>query len=245
MKYSTILKQIEHRPFEYPKRAWTFYQEWNKAVFLHWEIDVKLIRPYLPKGIELDTLNGKTWVSLVAFDMNNIGIKNLPKPPYISDFQEINIRVYIIKNGKPSVYFLNMEGSKRSSCKVLKMASKFPYRYSKMNRNESVYQSNNKVFNDSFHIEYHLKNDSVKKDKTDTWLTERYAVFQDHKNHIIEYDVHHTEWPMQHIIVKNVKINYPRFNHLINNKPNRIHYSSGVQVLTWDKICHKNILKQI
>ena len=235
MKNKDILKQKEHRPFEYPKRSWTFYQEWNNAIFLHWEVSPELIKPLLPKNIELDIIKGKTWVSLVAFDMNNIGIRNLPKIPHISDFQEINIRVYITCNGKPSVYFLSMEGSKQSSCKVLKVLSKFPYRYSKMSRNESKYKSENDTFNDTFNIEYELKNESVKKDETDLWLTERYAVFQDYKKHIIEYDVHHVEWPTQKINIKNLELNYPRFSHLITNQPDKVHYSSGVQVLTWGK----------
>ncbi|PIA78851.1 hypothetical protein BFR04_04790 [Gaetbulibacter sp. 4G1] len=235
MKSSEILKQTSHRSFEYPKRSWKFYQEWNEAVFLHWEVNETLIKPLLPKNIELDIINGKTWVSLVAFNMNNIGIKSLPKIPHISDFHEINIRVYVVCNRKPSVYFLSMEGSKRSSCRVLKTLSKFPYRYSKMKRNESNYDSKNTAFNDSFHIKYKLDSLPVKKDKTDLWLTERYTVFQDYKKHIIEYDVHHVEWPIQNIHIENLKINYPRFNHIINNKPDRVHYSKGVQVLTWDK----------
>lgn len=239
MKTKDILKEKKHRLFEYPKCPWIYYQEWNKALFLHWEISPELIKPYLPKGIEIDLIDGKTWVSLVAFDMNNIGVRNLPKIPHISDFQEINIRVYVICNGKPSVYFLSMEGSKKSSCKVLKALSKFPYRYSKMKRTASNFKSKNDRFNDSFSVKYNLKNSPVTKDKTDLWLTERYAVFQDYKKHIIEYDVHHIEWPMQSIYIENLKIDYPRFSHIIDNNPDKVHYSKGVQVLAWNKRKHK------
>ncbi|MEP3837531.1 MAG: DUF2071 domain-containing protein [Algibacter sp.] len=235
MKAKEILRQKTHRPFKYPKRSWMFYQEWNKAIFLHWEVNPELIKPLLPKYIELDTINEKTWVSLVAFDMNNIGVRSFPKLPHISDFQEINIRVYVVCNGKPSVYFLSMEGSKKSSCKILKTLSKFPYRPSKMQRSEFKFQSENKTFNDGINMAYTLTEEPIKKDDTDLWLTERYAVFQDYKNHIIEYDVHHVEWPMQKIDINSLELNYTRFNHLINNQPDRVQYSSGVQVLTWDK----------
>ncbi|XMO88068.1 DUF2071 domain-containing protein [Algibacter sp. AS12] len=235
MKAKDILKQKSHRPFAYPKRSWKFYQEWNKAVFLHWEVTPELIKPLLPKPLVVDTLYDKTWVSLVAFNMNNIGVRSLPKIPHISDFQEINIRIYVVYNGKPSVYFLSMEGSKKTSCKVLKTLSKFPYRHSKMSRNASTFTSENNIFNDTFYIKYERNEAPIKKDQTDLWLTERYAVFQDYKKHIIEYDVHHVEWPMQNINISSLKLNYGRFNHLINNQPDRMHYSSGVQVLTWDK----------
>lgn len=235
MKAKSILKQTRHRTFDVPSRSWKFYQEWNDAIFLHWKVEPETINPFLPEGIKLDIVNGKTWVSLVAFNMNHIGIRSLPRLPHISDFHEINIRVYVVCNGKPSVYFLNMEGSKRSSCKVLKTMSKFPYQYSKMRRTDYSYESKSKDHKDSFYMEYRIGNDPIIKDDTDVWLTERYAVFQDYKGQIIEYDVHHVEWPMQAISIKKLELDYPKFNHIINNKPDKIHYSKGVQVLTWDK----------
>ena len=239
MRASEILNKANHRDFEYPKRPWKFYQEWNKAIFLHWEIEPELIKPLLPKSVELDTINNKAWVSLVAFDMNHIGIRNMPKIPHISDFHEINIRTYIKCNGKSSVYFLSMEGSKRSSCKVLKAISKFPYEHSKIRRTDFSYESHNSISNNSLELIYRLQIEATKKDATDIWLTERYAVFQDYKNKLIEYDVHHIEWPIQPILIKNLELNYPKFNHLINNQPNKVHYSEGVKVLTWDKRKHK------
>lgn len=239
MRAKEILQQTEHRPFEYPKRSWKFYQEWKHAIFLHWEVSPEYLQPWLPKSLELDVINGKAWISLVAFDMNHIGVRSILKIPHISDFHEINIRTYVICNGKPSVCFLSMEGSKRSSCKVLKTLSRFPYRYSKMKRQEGTFKSTNRPLNETFYLEYELENRPIIKDDTDIWLTERYAVFQDYKNHIIEYDVHHVEWPMQHINIKNLKVYYPRFGEFINNEPNKIHYSSGVQVLTWNKTKHR------
>jgi uncharacterized protein YqjF (DUF2071 family) len=213
-----ILKQTKHRAFMYPQRPWKFYQEWNKAIFLHWEVAPKLIQSLIPKGLGLDTIHGKTWISLVAFDMNNVGIRHLPKPPYVTDFHEINIRVYTICKGKPNVYFLSMEGSKRSSCKVLKTLFKLPYQYSKMKRHLFSYESKNKVSNNSFYIEFKLENTPISKDETDIWLTERYALVQDYRTNIIEYDVHHLEWPMQAITVEKLELNYPQFNQLIGRK---------------------------
>jgi uncharacterized protein YqjF (DUF2071 family) len=235
MNAKDILKQTKHRAFMYPSRSWKFYQEWNNTIFLHWEVAPSLIQPYLPESLKLDTINGKTWISLVAFDMNHVGLRSMPKLPYVSNFHEINIRAYTICEGKPSVYFLNMEGSKRSSCVVLKVLSKLPYRYSKMKRTSFSYESENRTSNDFFYIEYGLENQPILKDETDLWLTERYTLLQDYKHHIIEYDVHHLEWPMQRIRIKNLELDYPRFNPLIQNEPDRVHYSTGVQVLTWDK----------
>jgi uncharacterized protein YqjF (DUF2071 family) len=238
MKASDILNITYHRDFDIPKRSWKFYQEWNKAIFFHWEVEPEVVKPLLPNSVTLDMIDNKAWISLVAFDMNHIGVKNLPKIPHISDFHEINIRTYITCKDKPSVYFLSMEGSKRASCKMLKAFSKFPYVHSKMERNDFNYQSTNSNENNSFEVLYRTKMKSYQKNKTDRWLTERYAVFQEYKNSLIEYDVHHVEWPLEEIIIKDLKIDYPKFNHLITNKPDRMHYSEGVKVLTWDKRKH-------
>ena len=238
MKTSEILQYNNHRPFNCPAKPWTIYQEWNKAIFLHWEVDAEVIQAMLPKALDVDTINGKAWVSIVAFDMNNVKLRHLPKPPYISDFQEINIRTYVVCKGKPSVYFFSMEANNKLSCKLIKQISKFPYRFSEMNRSETSYTSKNDNLKESFKVEYTLDDALVVKDETDLWLTERYAVFQDYKNKIIEYDVHHIPWPMQNIICTSIMVNYPRFAFL-NNTPDKIHYSGGVQVLTWDKKEHK------
>lgn len=239
MRASEILNVTHHRDFDCPKRRWKFYQEWNKAIFLHWEHEPELIQPFLPQSFSLDTIDGKAWVSLVAFNMNHIGIRSLPKMPHISDFHEINIRTYIICKNKPSVYFLSMEGSKRSSCNILKDMSKFPYVHSKMKRTDFNYESKNALEQNKFEIVYRKQLKPFQKNKTDRWLTERYAVFQEYKNKLIEYDVHHVEWPLEQITIKDLKIDYPKFNHLINNQPDRIQYSEGVKVLTWDKRIYK------
>lgn len=54
-----ILKSISHRTWENPKKNWSFYQEWNNAIFLHWEIDKNLLIDFIPKNIEFDTFNNK------------------------------------------------------------------------------------------------------------------------------------------------------------------------------------------
>ncbi|MFC4722704.1 YqjF family protein [Geojedonia litorea] len=239
MKARDILSQVKHRPFDHPTRPWKFYQEWNKALFFHWEVDPILIQELLPKGIELDIINGKTWISLVAFNMNHVGVRSILKIPHISDFHEINIRIYVRFNNKPGVYFLSMEGSKRSSCRVLKTLSRFPYEYAEMKRTETNYMSFNRKQDNYFNTTYKIENPPIIKDEIDVWLTERYAVFQDYKKSIITYDVHHLEWPLYNLNIDELEINYPKLNFLLKDSPTRVHYSPGVKVLTWSKKRHR------
>ena len=40
---NSILCNIAHRPYELPPGNWRYYQEWNDAVFLHWEIPYDIL----------------------------------------------------------------------------------------------------------------------------------------------------------------------------------------------------------
>ena len=235
MTIQEILKTIEHRPWELPNKNWRFYQEWNNAVFLHWKVDINELDKFVPKELEIDLFEGKPWVSVVAFTMEKIRPKNLPAFPPISNFDEINIRTYIKSNNKTGVYFLSIEGGTRLSCKIAKGMSELPYRFSKMQRSENKFTSSNSKFNDEFDVEFDVGKAVTQKTDLDKWLTERYALFQDSGNSMNEFEIHHLEWPIHEVDLKKVEVNYPRFDKLIKNSPNKKQYSTGVQVIAWGK----------
>ena len=66
MTISDILNTTEHRPWKMPTESWKFYQEWNNAVFLHWQVELSELEKFVPKELEIDLFEGKPWVSVVA-----------------------------------------------------------------------------------------------------------------------------------------------------------------------------------
>lgn len=235
MTIREILNTTEHRPWEIPTESWKFYQEWNNAIFLHYQIELTELEKFVPKELEIDLFDGKPWISVVAFTMEKIRPKNLPPFPSISDFDEINIRTYIKSNNKTGVYFLSIEGGKNLSCKVAKGISELPYRFSTIKRSENKYISQNKEFNDKLSIEFTIGKELKEKTELDKWLTERYALFQDTDKSINEFEIHHLEWPINEIDLHELDLNYPRFEKLLKDKPSKIHYSKGVKVIAWSK----------
>jgi len=235
MTIREILNTTKHRPWKVPSEKWRFYQEWNNAIFLHWQVELSELEKFVPKELEIGLFDGKPWISLVAFTMEKIRPKNLPYFPPISNFNEINIRTYVKSNNKTGVYFLSIEGGKSLSCKVAKGMSELPYRFSKIKRTEKQYESNNSEFNDNLNIQYEIGKEITKKTELDKWLTERYALFQDTEKSINEFEIHHVEWPLNEINLRNLEFNYPRFDQLIKNEPNKIQYSNGVKVIAWGK----------
>jgi uncharacterized protein len=235
MTIKEILSITKHRPWEIPSEPWKYYQEWNNAVFLHWQVALPELEKLVPNELEIDLYEGKPWVSLVAFTMQKIRPKYLPAFSPISDFDEINIRTYVKKEGKTGVYFLSIEGGNRLSCKIAKSLSELPYRHSKMNRQETTYSSVNRPFNDKMNLRYSIGRELEEKSGLDKWLTERYVLFQDTVTAINQFEIHHMEGPLHTLEIKNIEIDYPRFNRLLSHLPDSKHYSTGVQVIAWDK----------
>lgn len=173
--------------------------------------------------------------------MEKIRPANLPSFPLISNFDEINIRTYVKKDSKAGVYFLSIEGGTRISCHIARILSELPYRYSKIKRTGPLYQSENAQLGDKMEIKYKVGPEIKEKAALDRWLTERYALFQDTETSINEFEIHHIEWPTHKVDIEEIDIEYPRFSRLLNNLPDRTHYSTGVQVIAWDrKITRKN-----
>jgi len=235
MTIREILNTTNHRPWEIPTDNWKYYQEWNNAIFLHYQVELTELKKIIPKELEIDLFDGKPWVSVVAFTMQKIRLKNLPSFPPISDFDEINIRTYVKSANKTGVYFLSIEGGKLASCKIAKGISELPYRYSKIKRTKNQYISNNKEFNDKLNVAFTIGKEIIEKTELDKWLTERYLLFQDTEKSINEFEIHHLEWPMNEVEIKKSVVNYQRFDKLIKSEPNKTHYSKGVKVIAWGK----------
>ena len=235
MTIKEILYSTEHRPWPILTDSWKYYQEWNNAIFLHWEVNYDELRKLVPEELEIDLIDGKPWVSLVAFTMENIRPKLLPSFPLISTFDEINIRTYVRASGKTGVHFLSIEAGNKLSCFVAEAMSGLPYRFSKMSRTKSRFESLNSHFGDSLSIDFQLGEEQEKKTELDKWLTERYALFQDGSSGINKFEIHHVEWPTKNITLETLNYDYTRFSNLFSGTPDKVQYSEGVKVIAWGK----------
>ena len=230
-----ILQITDHRPWPIPSSNWSFYQEWNDVVFLHWKVSAEELRMHVPDQIELDLFEGETWVSIVAFTMENLRPRQFPAADFVSTFPELNIRTYVRFNGKPGVCFLSIEAGSRVSAMLADLISGLPYRYSDMNRAQSSFSSLNSEASSKFHVDYSIGDKLEIRGELDTWLTERYALHQDDGPFINSFEIHHKEWPLCSLNVQNLAVHYPRFENLFSGAPDLAHYSAGVKVVAWPR----------
>lgn len=231
-----ILKEISHRPFEIPKGNWVYYQEWNKALFLHWIVPFELLREYVPNHLDLDTFKGNCYISLVAFTVEKIRPRFLPSIKCISDFDEVNLRTYVYNGNKRGVYFLNIEAGKSVSSFIAKVISGLPYEKSTINRTDGLYSSINSNKGFRLHAEYEIEETISDKTELDKWLTERYCLYLDKENIIYRYDIHHKEWEIKKVAINSLNVNYKIGEiDLSNRQPNLTHYSEGIKVIAWKR----------
>jgi uncharacterized protein len=68
--------------------------EWRYLAMLNYEIDPKILAPFVPAGTELDFWNGKTFVSAVGFLFQKTRVRGIHFP-FHHNFEEINLRFYV------------------------------------------------------------------------------------------------------------------------------------------------------
>lgn len=68
--------------------------EWRHLAMLNYEIEPALLTPFVPAGTELDSWNGKNFVSMVGFRFLNTRVLGVPIP-FHRDFEEVNLRFYV------------------------------------------------------------------------------------------------------------------------------------------------------
>jgi uncharacterized protein YqjF (DUF2071 family) len=85
-------------------------QRWESLLFLHWEADPEMIQATLPPGLSVDTFRERAYVGIVPFFMRHIRPVGCPALPWISYFQELNVRTYVYdENGIPGIWFYSLD----------------------------------------------------------------------------------------------------------------------------------------
>ncbi|MEU5716281.1 DUF2071 domain-containing protein [Streptomyces sp. NPDC020403] len=108
-------------------------QSWLDLAFLHWAADPADVAPLLPAGTVPDTLDGVTYVGLVAFRMHRVGWFRLPGVPYLGTFPETNVRLYSRdSHGRRGVVFRSLDASRLIPVAVARTLFRLPYVWSRM-----------------------------------------------------------------------------------------------------------------
>jgi uncharacterized protein len=72
---------------------------WSNLAIITYAVDPEVLVPHVPPGCEADTLDGRAFVSLVAFDFLDTRVLGVRWPGFVN-FPEINLRAYVRRDGK-------------------------------------------------------------------------------------------------------------------------------------------------
>ncbi len=67
---------------------------WSNLALLTFDVDPSLLEPWLPTDVEVDLVDGRALVSLIAFDFLDTRVRGRRIPGFV-DFPEINFRTYV------------------------------------------------------------------------------------------------------------------------------------------------------
>ncbi|MEM6790129.1 MAG: DUF2071 domain-containing protein [Myxococcota bacterium] len=103
------------------------FQRWRTLLFMHWEVDPNIIQATLPDGLEVDTFEGRAFLGVVPFTMRDVAPPWSPSVPGISNFHELNVRTYVVRDGLPGVWFYSLEAASTVAVAIARLKWKLPY----------------------------------------------------------------------------------------------------------------------
>jgi uncharacterized protein YqjF (DUF2071 family) len=188
-------------------RPWVMRMRWVDLLFAHWPMAPEVLRPLIPADLEIDTFDGRAWLGIVPFRMEDVAPRGLPAPPIIGAFPELNVRTYVTHRDRPGVWFLSLDAASRLAVEGARRWFHLPYVLADMTVSE-----------DDGVIEYR----SVRRDdrmpparlvaryratgpieratagSIEAWFTERWRLFALTPGGRIERtEIRHAPWPLQ------------------------------------------------
>jgi uncharacterized protein len=234
------LAALDHRPWPLPKGAWTFRQSWRDLLFAHWPVPRSILRPLVPAGLNVEEFGGTSWIGVVPFRMAGVMRRPLPDLPWVSAFPELNVRIYVERDGKPGVWFLSLDAANHLAVWAARKFFHLPYYHAAM----SVTQQHNAISYESrrqgatFSAVYQPTSDvyEAAPGSLEHWLTERYCLYAlAPDGSLWRNDVHHRPWPLQSAAAK-LKENTMLEAHgiVVSDPPALLHFSRRIDVVIWD-----------
>jgi uncharacterized protein YqjF (DUF2071 family) len=240
-----ILKHTAHRPWPLPDGPWIMKQEWHDLLFAHWAVRAEVLRPLIPRPLEIDTFGGQAWLGVVPFRMRGVRIRGTPAIPGFSRFPELNVRTYVVRDGKPGVWFFSLDAANAVAVWGARTLFHLPYfsagmrcaendgwvRYESQRKDRRGSSASLRARYRAIGGIFHAQSGSI-----EHFLAERYCLYTtDAKGHIIRCEIHHAPWPLQ--------LGEAEFQEnsmaaatgitIADRTPELLHFSRHQEVLVW------------
>lgn len=191
-----------------------FLADWMRVLMMHFEVDAGALQRRMP--YQLDLHEGRAFVTLVAFTMENmrprLGGKLgawLLKPIATHDF--LNVRTYVRHNGEPGIHFLAEWLSNWLAVQLGPRTFSLPYRHGctsyQHDCRSGIYCGSVRDVQTKTLFQYRAQPQIVppfspcEQDSFDAWLMERYAAFNAAGGRKRFFRVWHPPWSQARVEV--------------------------------------------
>jgi uncharacterized protein YqjF (DUF2071 family) len=240
MQHRAFLRQ-EHRPWPIPGHPWTWRQSWKELLFAHWPVPATELRSLVPASLEIQQFGGTSWVGVVPFRMTGVMRRPFPDLPGVSAFPELNLRLYVERDGKPGVWFLSLDAGNRLAVWAARRFFHQPYHFADIHLTAEGHtirfdSSRSRDADVGVQAAYCPQSEifEARAGTLEHFLAERYCLYaQSPKGELYRGHVHHVPWPLQKAIGQVEADGLVRpFGITLRGEP-LLHYSSGVDVVVW------------
>lgn len=186
-----------------------FSMTWRDGLFVHWPVDPDRLRPHVPPPLQLDTYDGRAWVSLLPFVLSNAGVRYTPTWTRLT-FPERNLRTYVRFDGTPGLSFLSVDLGLPWLAAIVGGTTPLPCYAAAMDVSVSggsvTFRSVRRRPERSparFDVSYRPDGDRFRAEPgtLDHWLAERRRLFQPAGDRVLYADVAHDPWDLQPAVV--------------------------------------------
>ena len=246
---SELLSRVEHRPYPLPTGPFVMHQVWHDLAFCHWPVPAAELQRAMPPDLPLDTFAGQAYLAVVPFRMSGVRPRFLPAVPGVSAFPELNVRTYVIRDGKPGVYFFSLDAANKLAVRLARRLFHLPYFDARMTLTtqsapagsaDIVYHSERTHAGApaaALHARYRpvAEVQYAERGSLEAWLTERYCMYPvDPQGRVYRGEIHHEPWPLQRATAEisectmSAPIGVP-----LSGPPPLVHFVRRIDVVVW------------
>jgi uncharacterized protein len=176
--------------------------------------------------------------------MSGVRLRGTPAVPWLSAFPELNVRTYVVADGKPGVWFFSLDAGNRIAVAIARAWFHLPYFRARMSCEERTgwieYKCGRShrgaacgVFNGRYRAIGEVF--SAASGSLEHFLTERYCLYtMDGEGQIIRGEIHHAPWQLQAAEAELTSNTMPEAAgiYLAPAKP-LLHFSRRQDVVVW------------
>ena len=188
-------------------RPWMMRMRWRDLLFAHWPMEVEALRPLVPAALEIDTFEGRAYLGIVPFRMEDVAPRGLPAIPGVSAFPEVNVRTYVRHAGVDGVLFLSLDAGDRVAVEGARRGFHLPYFHASMSierDGERVHfrseRRDRRGRPASIDVRYGPIGPAAPADagSLEDWLTARYRLFAvDGHGRLTRTEIRHAPWALR------------------------------------------------